>query len=148
MMREATVETIMGGEPRTPYLTRVTLGQLKLHIFWRGDGDDPHDHPADFWTFPLVGYYEAYLTPAGDDLAQRFVKPFRLHFRKAEHAHSVIGPSALDGAPSRRPIVTITFWGKKRRDWGFWVRAGEASLAGAPRRKWVPWKEYIPEPHL
>ena len=58
----AIIERIYGREETTTlYLLRVKLtpktrwGQLYLHIFHRGDQDRcPHDHPWDFWTFPLV----------------------------------------------------------------------------------------------
>ncbi len=53
--------TIYGraGEHDTPYMTRAWLKQLRLHIFHRGDADpDCHDHPWDFWTFPLTSYVE------------------------------------------------------------------------------------------
>ena len=41
------------------YLTRLHLGHLFIHFFNRGDMDrHPHDHPWDFWTFPLTTYYE------------------------------------------------------------------------------------------
>lgn len=44
---------------KTPMMTRIWIGRLRLHIFWRGDGDpDCHDHPWDFWTFPLTPYVE------------------------------------------------------------------------------------------
>ena len=37
------------------YMTRVWFGRLRVHVFYRGDADaDPHDHPWDFWTFPLT----------------------------------------------------------------------------------------------
>jgi hypothetical protein len=55
------VDTIYGvaDEHDTPYMTRATIGRLRLHIFWRGDADpDPHDHPWGFWTFPLTSYVE------------------------------------------------------------------------------------------
>ena len=53
--------TIFGkeGEHATPYMTRVWIGRLRLHIFHRGDADpDCHDHPWDFWTFPFTTYVE------------------------------------------------------------------------------------------
>lgn len=42
------------------------LGRLRLHIFHRGDQDpDCHDHPWDFWTFPLTPYVEEVAEPTG-----------------------------------------------------------------------------------
>lgn len=39
----------------TPYLTKIRVWPgYYLHLFWRMDFDlDWHDHPWDFWTFPL-----------------------------------------------------------------------------------------------
>ena len=125
MRKEAAVVTIWGSDG-SPYLTRVTLGSLRLHVFHRGDADpDCHDHPADFWTFPLVSYLEEFITPEGER-RRRIVRAFRLHRRKAELAHRVICPAAGEGQ-----IATIVWWGRKRREWGFITGSG-----------WVPWREY------
>lgn len=97
--------TIMNTDTGEPYMTRYWLGKLRLHIFHRGDQDpDCHDHPWDFWTFPLTSYVEEVLhirretIPVGrEDPPARFyratnvVKRFRLHFRPAEHCHRVLG---------------------------------------------------------
>lgn len=104
----------------TPYMTRLWVGRLRLHIFHRGDQDpDCHDHPWGFWTFPfrsyveevlhvqrdtvaepkLLGYYEG--KPVYDDPEERpvryfrtreLVKAFRLHYRPATYRHRVLGP--------------------------------------------------------
>lgn len=129
-MKEASVVTLWGGGAyRTPYLTRVVLGRLRIHVFHRGDSDpDCHDHPADFWTFPLVSYTEAFLDEDGAE-RERVVKAFRLHFRRAEFAHRVIAPAAGEGQ-----IATLVWWGRKRRDWGFHTAEG-----------WIPWRTYVGE---
>jgi len=143
-MTEASVVTLWGGpsEARTPYLTRVVLGSLRLHVFHRGDADpDCHDHPSDFWTFPLTSYVEEYVRLGQKHL--RVVKAFRLHLRRAEFAHRVIArwsgrkAVALDhpSATDERPIATIVWWGRKRRSWGFHTAQG-----------WVPWRVYLNEP--
>jgi hypothetical protein len=113
------IQTIYGadGEHDTPYLTRVVLGRLRLHIFHRGDADpDPHSHPWGFWTFPLTSYREqvtvvakaendyadlpaalAHLTPPYPemhDIIVRFeqvVTAFRWWYRPASHTHRVLG---------------------------------------------------------
>ena len=138
-MAEAIVET--RGDGSTPYQTVIKFGPfgLRLHIFWRGDGDpDWHDHPADFWTFPLVSYVEEY---PGDMCfpQRRIVEAFRLHRRKAEFAHRVLGAwghAYGKGRPltDERPIVTLVWWGRKRREWGFHDRH---------TRRWTPWREYV-----
>lgn len=110
--------TIYGkdAEHATPYQTRITIGRLRFHIFHRGDADpDCHDHPWDFWTFPLTSYVEevAYPVvppvlpaPLWDDhgseyflppaepkftLRRQVVRAFRLHFKPATHTHRVLG---------------------------------------------------------
>lgn len=126
------------------YLTKVTLWRgLRLHIFWRGDKETVcHDHPNDFWTFPLVPYIEQYIAVDGLP-AYRVVRAFRLHRRKAEFAHRVVasfeGFGRGDGCiwPIRgtRPIVTLLWWCKPRRAWGFHTDKG-----------WVPWEQFTDEP--
>ena len=100
------------GEYRTPYMTRLSIGRLRLHIFHRGDADpDCHDHPWDFWTFPLTSYVEevvrkrvltgsgwSYMdgpqetVPGGEITVYRQVVPaFQWSFRPAVHTHRVLG---------------------------------------------------------
>lgn len=148
----------------TLYRTLVKLmpmtrwGQLRLHVFHRGDGDTClHDHPSDFWTLPLTSYVENVrweLEPGSFCSARRIVRALRLHKRPAEYAHRLLGrwsgrlvlgdiiyyvPAADDGVfPVEGPevqsgaVVTLAWWKPKRRLWGFWV---------GPR--WVPWRAYI-----
>lgn len=134
-MREAIVETRGIG---APYQTLIKFGESgpRIHIFWRGDADpDHHDHPADFWTFPLTSYVEEYLTGDGG-IRFRLVRAFRLHRRRAEFAHRLWGRWGGTGLITvHGPVVTLVWWGRKRREWGFHV-------AG---RGWVPWKEYVRE---
>lgn len=123
------------------YLTKVTIWRgLRLHIFWRGDKENVcHDHPNDFWTFPLIPYVEEFIAREGD-VRYRVVKAFRLHFRRAEFAHRVVG--SFEGYSEQcwpiaggRPIVTIPWWHKPRRAWGFHTPDG-----------WVPWEQFTDEP--
>ncbi len=126
-MREAVVSSVWDREGRTPYLTRVVLGRLRLHLFHRGDADaDLHDHPSDFWTFPLVSYVEEYLDEDGRR-RDRVVRAFRFHQRRAEFAHRVL--RAAD--PEARQIATVVLWGRKRREWGFHTADG-----------WIHWRAY------
>lgn len=104
----------------TPYMTRIWIGRLRLHIFHRGDADpDAHDHPWDFWTFPFNSYVEEVVEPCATALfdpaqggrqdgywqsgpldqparpaplpvTRRVVKAWRWHFRPAEHTHRVL----------------------------------------------------------
>lgn len=131
------------------YLTRVKLGfGFYLHIFHRGDADRwPHDHPWDFWTFPLRGYeeevwvgdgilwpwpaesYHIHAHPEGGFYYIRRVRAFRWHKRRAEHRHRVI----WDRRKKRGPLVTLVWHEPKRRHWGFWIRG----------RTFVHWTHYV-----
>lgn len=98
------VHTIINEDGRE-YMTRYWFGRLRLHVFHRGDYDpDCHDHPWDFYTFPLTSYVEEVLEPVRQARltkaepppekfyrVQRVVRRFRLHFRPAEHCHRVLG---------------------------------------------------------
>lgn len=140
-----------------PYMTRIWVGRLRLHIFHRGDADpDCHDHPWDFWTFPLTSYVEEVVTLGLDDrpydpyepraftgkLQHQVVRAFRLHFRPAEHTHRVIGRFRGRQDGSSEPvagagnIVTIVWQGSKRRRWGF-LRNRDGQWC------WTPWKRYV-----
>lgn len=141
-MNSTTVETLWDRDGKSAYQTRVKCGPFRIHIFWRGDRDpDMHDHPATFWTFPLVSYVEEVPTHGGG-ASRRLVRAFRLHRRKAPYPHRVLG--AWTGERNRRtgeptftqsPIVTLAWWGKKQREWGFQTAEG-----------WVPWRRYVDAP--
>ena len=114
------------------YLWRLKLtpstrwGGLFLHVFHRGDEDRHlHDHPWNFWTFPLVSYNEEW-GDEGYGIHERRVHRFRLHYRKATFNHRIMHPR--DG----RKIVTLVWHGPKIRSWGFWTEEG-----------WVPWRRYL-----
>lgn len=154
-------DTIYGahGEHQTPYLTRIWIGRLRLHIFHRGDADpDCHDHPWDFWTFPLTSYVEEVACrerlgghPHPDfTLCRQVVRAFRPHFRPAEHTHRVLGryagevcdwPGQQRGDGTRPAftdgkIITIVWQGRPHRKWGF-LRNRDGKWC------WTPWKDYV-----
>lgn len=152
------------GEHSTCYLTRVKLtprtrwGQLYFHVFHRGDLDrDSHDHPYDFWTFPLVTYYEDVLDHATGRVTRNAVTAFHWHFRPAEYAHVQLGAARFrwvydvitDKRWFRENVFggwTATFvWHKPtRREWGFWVMPEHPVFFGrSGPRYWVPWREYL-----
>ena len=90
-------------------------GTLRLHTFWSGDEYvAPHDHPFDFWTFPLTSYVETVEFKDNREWARKvqLVQRFRLHKRSAEYRHWVHEPD--------RPFRTVVFAGYPRRKWGFW----------------------------
>jgi hypothetical protein len=155
------VETIWGSAGTTPYLTRVHLtprtkiGQLCLHIFWRGDEDpDPHDHPFDFWTFPLCrdGYIELTPNKTGDLVAVQ-VSGWWLTRRKAEYAHLIVGRCVVKGRErfiAKGTLATLVWMGPRRREWGFWPRWIDAAALGLNicgtfrgGRVHVPWDMYL-----
>ena len=144
-MSEGRLKSVFYGTQHTKYLSRFHLPRgYKLHVFHRGDEDaDPHDHPWDFWTFPLTSYWEEYLEV--DPVLgiwvprKRLVRAWRWHHRSAEHVHRVLGkrPVFEPGVPQR--IITLIKIGPERRQWGFWVPSNNESSG----KKWVLWKTYL-----
>ena len=160
--------TIYGhaGKHSVPYMTRIWIGQLRLHIFYRGDNDpDCHDHPWDFWTFPFTAYVEEVIFPIQDTVAESQPEPklryqlvrqvvpaFKWTFRPATHTHRVIGPvgdkvvqlsaiilhTAKELLPIAVPgkIVTLVWRGKVGRNWGFLKNRNNQWC-------WVGCKDYI-----
>jgi hypothetical protein len=130
-----------------PYMTRWWIGRLRLHFFHTGDPDrDHHDHPFDFWTFPLTPYVESVV--AGFDYTDMVVRlqvvpAWCWSFRRAEHTHRVLGrysgkamgihsgtvfecpPEIVNKTPAFDPqfdarrVVTIVWNRPRRRHWGF-----------------------------
>jgi len=142
-------------EANTAYMTRYWIGRLRLHVFHRGDQDpDCHDHPWDFWTFPLTSYVEEILLPnrfeGGYDRIRQIVPAFRWSFRSAEHTHRVISRARRANGPAkggvkyngvwyvndRRPIVTIVWRSKDRRAWGF-LKNRDGKWC------WIGWRDYV-----
>jgi hypothetical protein len=165
--------TIFGVEDEhsTPYMTRIWLGRLRLHIFHRGDADpDCHDHPWDFWTFPLTSYVEEVVTYG---LEQRPYDPYtprsligttrhqivrsgRVHYRPAEHTHRVLG--RFDAAEGWRLARLAFTTGERVARPSPPVRPGKIITIvwrGKQSRKWgflrnrdgnwcwTPWKTYV-----
>lgn len=140
--------TIYGkdAEHDTPYMTRIGMGRLRLHFFWRGDQDpDCHDHPWKFWTFPLTSYVEEVAVDNGDGtftLYREVVSAFWPHYRPATHTHRVIGRwtghVAENSLPltDERPVITIVWRGQEEREWGF--------LKNVNRKWcWTDFKSYV-----
>lgn len=123
----------------TVYQSRFKLGRIRLHIFYRGDLDpDCHDHPFDFWTFPLTPYIEEYvndtiadrcrksqdgscIAPNGATVVRKqLIRAFRITFRKAEHTHRILG--RWDGhhydAITKKTIWSFPLRNKKN----FWLK--------------------------
>lgn len=142
----------------SPYMTRIWIGRLRFHIFYRGDLDeDCHDHPWDFWTFPLTSYVEEVAVRHSDGLfakVRQVVPAFRLSFRPATHCHRVI--AKYTGPLPRRKfelyeegrvlhpydlygtgkIVTIVWRSKPKRTWGF-LKNRDGKWC------WIDWRDYV-----
>lgn len=120
------------------YLRRLYLAwspwcHASVHWLYSPDSADQHDHPASFFSIILRGGYVeevATYSPTGVrwDVRTRRVRWF--NFKRAEGAHAIreIEPGT----------VTLVLWGRRRRPWGFWVRAEGYTLGFT----WVPWQEY------
>lgn len=129
------------GVGEMPYLDRyiayVFGFSLRLHKFWRGDDDRaPHDHPWDFWTFPLSDYWEKVPHENGPTqefntwaYRDNFVEAFRWHKRDAEYQHIVTGRAY--GKPG--PFWTIVVTKRARNKWGFWPSP----------INFVPWRDWV-----
>lgn len=115
------------------------LFTIRFHCFRSGDDQRAvHDHPFWFWTFPLHGYNEQYWDPVWQEMRWRRVKPFRFHYRPAEHRHLIYF------SPDDRvdlPIWTICLAGPYRREWFFWPSPNYAVPASA-------WEQYCCEHDL
>ena len=126
------------GPTGTCYLTRFKLcpmtpwGQLYIHFFHRGDYDRSfHDHPYDFWTFPLRTYYERVLDlKTGRDVLNAVIA-WRWHFRPGEYTHIQMGSATYEwdedsnyykGLGYNGPTITLLWRKHTRRRWGFWTR--------------------------
>lgn len=126
---KSTIYGAEDGEKQTPYMVRYWIGRLRFHIFYRGDADpDCHDHPWDFWTFPLTPYVEEVLAPklvamvrdksevfkesticpSNSKVRYRQVVPrLKITFRPGTHAHRVLGRASVwaGGLYKQKPRV-------------------------------------------
>lgn len=157
-------QTIYGrdGGADSRYMTRAWIGRLRLHIFHRGDEDpDPHDHPWDFWTFPLTSYVEEVTVCEGTvfdgftesglrrpnvangdrsyDTYRRVVPAFRWSFRAATHTHRVIGRYWIMCDPFGDDVPVRARDAHKFPDFRPLARRGKIVTIvwrSAPKRKW------------
>jgi len=125
-------DRFFGAQTVYGYQTQVWLGRLRFHIFHREDpGEALHDHPWDFWTFPLTSYVEQVLDDPTDIIDRRIVPAFRWSFRKASHTHRIIGR-----ANGRGVIVTLVWRGRGGRPWHYVnVKNGKVHR--------LPWRRYL-----
>lgn len=107
--------------------------RLFLHHIRKSDaGRWLHDHPWDFTSFALWGWYTETVPAPGYDPASRWTIRhhhwLRPHRYKAEDIHQVI-------VPEGKQAVTLCIVGPTRRVWGFWTREG-----------WVDWRTHLKVP--
>lgn len=102
------------GRKECPYLTRYTLTlfnySIRLH-YWTASDDQRHLHDHPWWMliFCLWGSY----WDIQENDVRELVSPGTVHYRKAEHKHTVELIS--------KPTITLLLTGPKTRNWGFWV---------------------------
>ena len=116
-----------------PYLRRYYLTpkwfpfrNVFLHQLFTPDPDRAlHDHPWDFWTFPLSGYIERRRWDDLDEIDIGSTLSNQWHYRAAEYTHRIIHLE-------RTPTWTIMVTRKARREWGFWVEG-----------RWIHWRQYL-----
>jgi hypothetical protein len=124
------------GDAQSPYLVRYTLFECKyfqvcLHVFFRSDHTEHHDHPWNFLSIVLWrGYYEETVEVVKwlgfwERKIQKRVWPGMFLFRKATHRHRVV-------LANGKKAVTLVIMGKYRRTWGFFTKDG-----------WKAWKQYF-----
>lgn len=96
--------------PEGPIMTQVNvlglLGfALRIHFFFRGDGDEFHSHPRGFVSVGLLGSYKERLYPDGE----RIVRPGVITVRRADEAHNVTS--------LKFPCVTLALVAPVTRKW-------------------------------
>lgn len=131
-----------------PYLTRVNLtpmtrwGQLCLHIFHQADSTSSpyHDHPYDFWSIVLWGWYiETFLRFIDDgppryhvynrpELVQRARRWLSFRRVRTEHAHKIRFVHLWISLP----CITLMWRSPDRREWYLYTDDGQKIL-GNPK---------------
>ena len=102
---------------------------IRLHHIRLPDyGRELHDHPFDFVSIVLKGWYIEKLMDAPQRVMHGFGRP---HYRKAETSHVITDVS-------KNGVWTLVFRGPIRRRWGFWQSQNK-------KMKWVPHSQYEPK---
>ena len=112
---------------RPPWWLRKLPISIRLHHIKRPDGDrNLHDHPCDFRSIILAGYY---VETREDNYfrTNHWRHAGETYFSKAEQYHSIIG------MPSEG-VWTLWIMYPKKQSWGFLVDG-----------KKIPWREYLKE---
>lgn len=114
--------------PGYTYLRRLRIFQtpwfaLYLHFIFEPDLDrDPHDHPCNFWSMILRGGYQEHIYQTKNLRAHNWSAAVKrwgvgsLHYVPVNVAHQIV---------SLRPrTVTLCWFGRRQRLWGFWTPSG------------------------
>lgn len=107
-------------------LLRLCGFRIALHIFKKDDHHCAHDHPYNIWSFMLWGGYEEMVET--HDMRGFHVRRRRILSLARIPAQRMHKVKLLGG----RRAVTLCFFGRRHRRWGFRVK-----------RKWVDNAEYF-----
>jgi len=128
------------------YMIRYILLKTKylsifFHRFMNSDGDIPHDHPFNFYTYVISkGYREVrYLPNPNNGVLHPFVverKKGSLAFRRAEDIHQVVVDRTYEIKEIEEAPLTMCVMLRRRRIWGFIERSDTGYT-------WTNWKDYL-----
>lgn len=150
-IEKASGNRVVGWQTIYGYQSQVWLWRLRFHIFHKEDpGEAYHDHPWNFWTFPLTSYVEDVLNLKTGEIKRQVVPRFRWSFRDAEHTHRIIGKH-----PGTWSLSGDTVWNEKVEPDADYGRIYTIVIRGPVRRAWnyvnvslgkvhrIPWKAYL-----
>jgi hypothetical protein len=128
------------GKDGSVYLWRLYLictpwfGVMLHRIFREDNQRDLHDHPWNFLSIILRGWYSESFQRQGEEHVGFAIR--RLwNWKRAEDRHSI-------RIVGRAPTWTLVFTGRRRRTWGFWVHDYFNVDEGPGPARFVPWFDY------
>lgn len=114
---------------------------VMLHRIFREDNQrDLHDHPWNFLSIILRGWYSESFQRQGES-AVSFTSRHWWNYKRAEDRHSI-------RTVGRVPTWTLVFTGRRRRTWGFWVtdtdwkEVRDTVYEPSTSERFVPWFAY------
>lgn len=123
------------------YILSTPWFGMMLHRIFREDNQrDLHDHPWNFLSIILLGWYSESYQLNGEHSVS-FTTRRRWNYKRAEDRHSI-------RIVGRKPTWTLVFTGRRRRTWGFWIKRThfEEARAGVyvpvDSESFVPWFAY------
>lgn len=122
-------------------ILHTPVGGVMLNFISRPDPHpDLHDHPVDFWSFILRGWYwERRYGPNLLQTTNRYVSRFSGEREKQWGNGKQRYVNRMKASPSiahtifkcRPNTITLVFYGQRLREWGYHTPRG-----------WVHWKQY------